>query len=200
LGRSQDSIARTAIRARASGCLSDDSLPGVALAGSGSNPSRAEAPISGSQGLPDETVGRRCHILIVEDNQADAALIRRALARAGVSAELHELNDGEKAIRFFEKADADPQAPCPRLILLDINMPRYKGGEILRHLRASRRCRNALVLVVTSSDSQRDRQEMNSLGANGYFRKPSVFEEFMRLGPEVRQLLAIGDDPSAPSV
>jgi CheY-like chemotaxis protein len=121
------------------------------------------------------------------------------LARAGVSAELHELNDGEKAIRFFEKADADPQAPCPRLILLDINMPRYKSGEILRRLRASTRCRNALVLVVTSSDAQRDREEMDSLGANGYFRKPSEFEEFMRLGPQVRELLAIGDDSAAPS-
>jgi chemotaxis family two-component system response regulator Rcp1 len=78
-------------------------------------------------------------------------------------------------------------------------MPRYKGGEILRRLRASARCRNALVLVVTSSDAQRDREEMDSLGANGYFRKPSEFEEFMRLGQQVWELLAIGDDPSAPS-
>ena len=152
-----------------------------------------EAPATGAQSLRDETVGRQRHILIIEDNKADASLIRRALAGAGVSAELHEVADGEKAIRFFENADLDPEAPCPVLVLLDINMPRYKGGEILHHLRASARCRNALVLVVTSSDSQRDREQMDRLGANGYFRKPSEFDEFMQLGPQVQQLLATSD-------
>jgi CheY-like chemotaxis protein len=170
------------------------------MAGSGSNPNPDPPPISAFQSQPGKTVGRRSRILIIEDNKADVALIRRALVRAGVSAELQELSDGEKAIRFFEKIDADPQAPSPTLILLDINMPRYKGGEILRRLRASTRCRNALVLVVTSSNSEHDREEMDSLGANGYFCKPSEFEEFMKLGQQVRQLLAISEDPSAPSV
>ena len=139
-------------------------------------------------------MNRRYHILIVDDNKADATLIRSALTTAGVTGELYELNDGEKAIRFFEKADADPQFPSPTLILLDINMPRYNGGEVLRRLRASTRCRDALVLVVTSSDSQRDREEMENLGANGYFRKPSDLEEFMKLGSKVRQLLAVGPE------
>lgn len=168
------------------------------MAASGPNPNPQEARRSAAQSLPDDKVGKRCHILIVEDNNADAALIKRALSLANVSAVLDELDDGEKAIRFFEKADADPQVPCPRLILLDLNMPRYKGGEILRHIRASARCRNALVLIVTSSDSQRDREEMRGLGANGYFRKPSQLEEFMKLGLQVRQLLAM--DPTAPDV
>jgi DNA-binding response OmpR family regulator len=61
-------------------------------------------------------------------------------------------------------------------------MPRYKGSDILRMLRASSRCANALALVVTSSDSLQDRQEMNALGADEYFRKPSEFSEFMKLG------------------
>jgi CheY-like chemotaxis protein len=157
-------------------------------------------PISDSQSVPGEGVNRQRQILIVEDSKADAALIRRALARAGVSAELQELDDGEKAIRFIESADADPEFPCPSLILLDINLPRYKGGEVLRRIRASTRCRNAPVLVVTSSDSPRDRAEMAALGASGYFCKPSQLEEFMRLGTEVRHLLEAGDDPSAPGV
>ena len=99
-------------------------------------------------------------------------------------------DDGEKTVRFFEQADADPTAPCPDLVLLDINMPRYKGGDILRRLRASTRCKDALVLIVTSSDSQRDREDMDAFGANGYFRKPSEFSEFMKLGQLVRDLLA----------
>ena len=86
--------------------------------------------------------------------------------------------------------DADPEAPRPDLVLLDINLPRYKGTEVLRNLRASSRCRDALVLVVTSSDSSRDREEMDALGANGYFRKPSEYSEFMTLGQIVRDLLA----------
>jgi len=96
---------------------------------------------------------------------------------------------------FFEQADADASSPCPDLILLDINMPRYKGGDILRKLRASARCKDALVLIVTSSDSQRDREDMEGLGANGYFRKPSEFSEFMKLGPLVRDLLARNETP-----
>ena len=76
-------------------------------------------------------------------------------------------------------------------------MPRYKGGDILRTLRASTRCADALVLVVTSSDSARDREEMDALGANGYFRKPSDFSEFMKLGQLVGELLARKDDPPA---
>jgi chemotaxis family two-component system response regulator Rcp1 len=116
-------------------------------------------------------------------------LIRQAIQKAGINAELHAVDDGEKAVRFFEQADADATAPCPDLILLDINMPRYKGGDILRRLRASPRCANTLVLVVSSSDSQGDRNEMDALGANGYFRKPSEFTEFMKLGQLVGELL-----------
>jgi DNA-binding response OmpR family regulator len=104
-------------------------------------------------------------------------------------------DDGEKAVMFFEQVDADAAAPCPDLILLDINMPRYKGGDILRKLRASARCKDALVLIVTSSDSQRDRKDMEGFGANGYFRKPSEFSEFMKLGPLVRDLLARKETP-----
>ena len=140
---------------------------------------------------------RPCQILIAEDNKSDVFLIRQALQKSGINAQIHIADDGEKTVKFFEQADADPTAPCPDLILLDINMPRYKGGDILRKLRASARCNNALVLVVTSSDSQRDREEMDAFGANGYFRKPSDFSEFMKLGQLVGELLARKDGPPA---
>jgi len=116
-------------------------------------------------------------------------LIQRALKKSGIEAQIHLAEDGEKAMKFFEQADTNAAAPCPDLVLLDINMPRYKGSDILRKLRASSRCKDALVLVVTSSDSSRDREEMDALGANGYFRKPSVFSEFMALGQMVRDVL-----------
>jgi two-component system, chemotaxis family, response regulator Rcp1 len=140
-------------------------------------------------------VRRPWHILIAEDNKSDVYLIQRALKESAIDAEVHIADDGEKAVRFLERADADATAPCPDLILLDINMPRYKGADILHKLRANSRCKNALVLIVTSSDSSRDREEMDTLGAHGYFRKPSEFLEFMRLGQIVRDLLERKDRP-----
>jgi chemotaxis family two-component system response regulator Rcp1 len=156
---------------------------------SGSNPKPDKARSSASRSRADETKSPPWHILIAEDNKADVFLIQRALKKSGIEAQVHIADDGEKAMKFFEQADADATAPCPHLILLDINMPRYKGSDILRKLRASSRCRNALVVIVTSSDSSRDREEMDALGANGYFRKPSDFSEFMALGQMVRDLL-----------
>jgi CheY-like chemotaxis protein len=159
-------------------------------AGSGSNQNPDADQSSASRSPSDNTQTRRpWHILIAEDNKSDVVLIQRALKKSGVDAQVHIADDGEKAVRFFERADSDTTAPCLDLILLDINMPRYKGGDILRKLRSSSRCKNALVLIVTSSDSSRDREEMDTLGAHGYFRKPSEFSEFMKLGLMVRDLL-----------
>lgn len=120
------------------------------------------------------------------------ALIRMALASYGIAADVHHLDDGEQAIRYFDRVDADPGESCPDLILLDINIPRYNGSEILRHLRASTRCGRSPVLVVTSSSSERDQEEMTTLGARGYFRKPSEFADFMKLGRIVQNLLTPG--------
>jgi chemotaxis family two-component system response regulator Rcp1 len=160
----------------------------TAASGSNQNPDGDRS--SASRSLSDDTSARRpWQILIAEDNKSDVFLIQRALKKSGVEAQVHIADDGEKVVRFVEQVDADPTAPCPDIILLDINMPRYKGGDILRRLRASSRCKDALVLIVTSSNSIRDREEMDALGANGYFRKPSEFSEFMVLGQMVRDLL-----------
>jgi len=164
------------------------------MAGSGSNRNRGEDRTSASLSrLEEGGASRTRHILIAEDNRSDVFLIREALKRSQVDAQIHVVDDGEKTLRFLDQADADASAPCPDLILLDINLPRYRGGEILRHLRVSPRCANALVLIVTSSDSHRDREEMDSLGANGYFRKPSELSEFMKLGQLVREMLGLAE-------
>jgi CheY-like chemotaxis protein len=165
------------------------------VAASGSNPNPDADPRSASQSLSEqEDALRPWQILVAEDSKSDVFLIRQALDTSGINAQIYIADDGEKTVRFFEHADANT-APCPDLILLDINMPRYKGGDILRRLRASSRCAGALVIIVTSSDSQRDRDEMNALGANGYFRKPSEFSEFMKLGQLVRDVLAQNQGP-----
>jgi two-component system, chemotaxis family, response regulator Rcp1 len=137
----------------------------------------------------------------VEDNRSDVFLIRTALASANLEVALHVFPDGEKATRFFEDVDADDSIPCPALVILDINLPKKHGGEVLQQMRKSRRCSEARVVVVTSSDSAVDRSRMANLGIDGYFRKPSDFEEFMKLGEVVRALLrsVSGSGSASPS-
>jgi CheY-like chemotaxis protein len=163
------------------------------MAGSGSNPSpgkdRPSVSPSPSEGAEE---GQRRLILIAEDSRADLFLTREALA--GLDVEIQVATDGEKALEFLKRAEVDANAPCPDLIILDINLPRRRGGDILRAMRGFARCRNVKVLIVTSSDSSSDREEMDRLGTNGYFHKPSNYREFMKLGGIVRRLL---DEDSA---
>jgi CheY-like chemotaxis protein len=129
------------------------------------------------------------HVLIVEDNDSDVFLIREALTATGLFLSVHLAKDGEQALRFLDEAENSAQAPCPALVVLDINLPKVQGGDVLRHLRELSRCQGTKVLVVSTSDSTHDRNRMMKLGANGYFRKPSQYDEFMKLSDVVTALL-----------
>ena len=129
---------------------------------------------------------------MIEDNKADLFLIREAIEGAQLGARLQVIHDGETAVQYFEQVERDASVPCPALVLIDINLPRKNGAEVLRYLRSTKRCSDALVLVVTSSDAAYDRERMASFGANGYFRKPSDYEQFMKLGDIIRGLLSAG--------
>lgn len=122
---------------------------------------------------------------------------------AHANAELHVVTDGEKAIRFIDDSD-DNSKHCPALVVLDLNLPKKTGIEVLEHLRNSRTCRDAAVLIVTSSDSDKDKAETTRMGANGYFRKPSSYDAFMKLGEVVREMLAAqalrSDSPGKPDL
>jgi len=129
----------------------------------------------------------------VEDNRPDVFLIREAIRSANVDAHLEVLADGEQVLRYIDTLDRDEAAQCPELIILDINLPRRSGGEVLQRLRKSAKCADTIVLVVTSSDSASDREAVAKFGVNEYFRKPSEFDDFMKLGPIVKNLLGGGD-------
>jgi len=131
-------------------------------------------------------------ILVIEDSKTDQYLIREALKAAEVGAQIHLVKDGLEATQFIDAADSDPEAPCPDLILLDMNLPKKNGDDVLKHLRASQRCKNTPVLIVSSSDAPRDRAAVNDLSIAGYFRKPSDLAEYMKLGPLVKRLLEAG--------
>ena len=96
--------------------------------------------------------------------------------------------DGEQAISFIARAEQDASAPQPDILLLDINLPRRTGFEILESVRASRRWKDVPVLVFTSSDDPADRLRADTLNAM-YFRKPPSLKEFMMLGGRIKDLL-----------
>lgn len=129
------------------------------------------------------------HVLLVEDNPADADLVEVAFAEARLDCSLSVIRDGLQAADLIERLDADPSRPCPDMILLDLNLPKVTGMELLSKLRSSPRCRNTKVLVISSSNAPADRERSIKLGASDYFRKPSDLDQFMKLGPLVRTLL-----------
>lgn len=127
------------------------------------------------------------HILLAEDNRGDVLLIRRALDEHQIEHHLHVVTDGEEALRFVARMGKPGQEPCPDLMLLDLNLPKVSGGEVLREFRAHPECETTPVIVITSSDSSKDHALVAALGVSRYFRKPMDFDSFMQLGAIVRE-------------
>jgi chemotaxis family two-component system response regulator Rcp1 len=140
---------------------------------------------------------RRFQILVVEDAEPDVFLVREALEQSGLEFDLHVLDDGEKALDFIDRVDRGDNVPRPNLLLLDLNLPKRSGGQVLERVRQSRVCGDVPVVILTSSDSPKDKSQAAHFRATEYFRKPSRLEEFMRLGPLVRGLLG-AEDRSSP--
>ena len=125
-------------------------------------------------------------ILLGEDNPADVYLIRQALEENGISYNL------KVAVHGGEVLDAIVSKPTriPDLIVLDLNLPRHEGLEILKLIRESNDLSRVPVVILTSSDSPRDRLAASALGADCYIRKPSNLDDFMDIGKTFSNLLS----------
>jgi CheY-like chemotaxis protein len=135
-------------------------------------------------------------VLLAEDSPADVYIVQRSLKKHLPDFEFVVVDDGEKAIRLIDSLDAgdtgnagDP-GRCPAIAILDLNLPRKGGREVLQHLRRSRKCAAIPVIVLTSSDSHVDRSDAARLGATVYFCKPIDLEKFMEIGQIVKDTLA----------
>jgi DNA-binding response OmpR family regulator len=128
------------------------------------------------------------NLLLAEDNLPDALLVREAIRMEGLPVEIHAATDGEQAVEFILRAENDPDAPCPDILLLDLNLPKLDGFEVVRRIRAGTRCKNLVVLIVTSSDSPSDRKKAAEFGLE-YFRKPTSYQEFLKLGAVVKRCM-----------
>jgi two-component system response regulator len=121
-------------------------------------------------------------ILLVEDNPDDVDLTRRAFQRAGVTQPLEVVEDGVEALDYLFARGAYAGRvgqPLPTLVLLDLKLPRLDGHEVLRQIRANTLTRFLPVVVLTSSDEQRDLVVSYSQGCNSYVRKPVSYNELV---------------------
>jgi len=120
-------------------------------------------------------------ILLVEDSPDDEALTIRALKKNKLLNEVFVAHDGAEALSFLfgdETRGARSAGRLPELILLDLNLPKVNGLEVLRRIRADERTKMLPVVILTTSDEDRDRVESYKLSANSYIRKPVDFEQF----------------------
>jgi len=128
-------------------------------------------------------------VLLADDNPSDVYLIREALREHAVDCLLHVVTDGKDALGVITGETAGADTGSISLIILDLNLPRHDGIEILQKLRESVTLEHVPVVVLTSSDSPRDRLLANQLGATRYLRKPSSLDDFLSLGAIFKDLL-----------
>jgi CheY-like chemotaxis protein len=126
-------------------------------------------------------------ILLAEDNPADVYLIREALKEHGIQCPVHVVWDGKEVLQYIAEAgSAERQLG---LVILDLNLPRHDGIEVLQRLRQTEGLSHVPVVVLTSSDSPRDRVVASEFGATCYLRKPFNLEQFLSLGGVFKNLL-----------
>ena len=119
------------------------------------------------------------HILLVEDNPGDVRLTVEALRGAKVANQLHVVGDGEEAIEFLRREGRHTDAPRPDIVLLDLNLPRLDGRDVLADIKADPDLAKIPIIVLTSSTAERDIQQAYELHANCYISKPVDFTEFI---------------------
>ncbi len=128
-------------------------------------------------------------ILLVEDSPADQELTRRAFLDTLFQVDLRVVNDGEEALDYLHRRGAyrsSESSPTPNLVLLDLNLPRMDGREVLSHMRQEDVFAGIPVVILTSSDDEREVKKGYELGCNSYVTKPTTFEGFVIM---IRNLL-----------
>jgi len=132
----------------------------------------------------------RWNIVLVEDHDPDVFLIKEALVAHRIECEITHFRDSEEAVKRLCNGQPSELIPVPDLILLDLNMPRIPGIEVLKCIRETARLRQVPVAILTSSHSPIDRREAAMAGATIYIRKQPVLDEFLNtVGATVSKLL-----------
>jgi chemotaxis family two-component system response regulator Rcp1 len=123
--------------------------------------------------------GEPVQILLVEDSPGDVNLTREALRGAKIANELHVVGDGEAALAYLRQEGANAGSPRPHLVLLDLNLPRMDGRDVLAAMKADPSLKSIPVVVLTTSSAEVDVLKAYELHANSYVTKPVSFDEFI---------------------
>ena len=124
---------------------------------------------------------------------ADARLVREALENSAIACELVVITNGQRAVEFIEDSDSG-SGLCPQLAIVDLNLPKKSGAEVVKRMRASATYKDVPVVVLTSSNNQIDRENAKSIGVSRYIVKPSRLSEILELGCVFRDLLGLSND------
>ena len=145
-----------------------------------------------SQGVSMENASavRAARILVIEDNRSDVFLLERALNQQDLRFELVHLLSGGEALAFIRRQGAYADADIPDLILVDLNLSKYTGEDILREIRSTEHLGAVPVCVWSSSRSRRDEALLKELGVSLFITKPSGLDQFMEIGKILKELLA----------
>jgi CheY-like chemotaxis protein len=128
-----------------------------------------------------ESTRRTIEVLMIEDNPGDARLAREALKESPLPTRLSVVADGDAGLDFLRRRQAHAAAPRPDLILLDLNLPGKSGREVLAEIKADPDLRRIPVVVLTSSQADKDVRDSYDLHANCYVTKPVDLDQFLRV-------------------
>jgi chemotaxis family two-component system response regulator Rcp1 len=131
--------------------------------------------------MENPTVGRPIEILLVEDNPADVRLTVESLKEGKVCNILHVVEDGEEAISFLQKKGKYADKPHPDLIILDLNLPKKSGHEVLAEIKGDDELKRIPVVVLSASKAEKDIHRSYSLHANCYITKPVDLDQFIHV-------------------
>nr|WP_156756007.1 response regulator [Actinokineospora pegani] len=131
--------------------------------------------------MTDPTGMKIIDVLLVEDDDGDVLMTREAFEHYKIRNTLHVVRDGEQAVRFLRRDDEYADAPRPDLILLDLNLPRFDGRQVLAEIKADSTLRSIPVVVLTTSEAEEDILRSYELHANAYVTKPVDFDRFIEV-------------------
>jgi DNA-binding response OmpR family regulator len=141
--------------------------------------------------LKNPSVVRAARLLVIEDNSSDVYLLERALKQQDLRFELLHLMKGGEALTFIRRQGAYADAATPDLILLDLNLSKYSGEDILREIQSARHLGGVPVCVWSSSRSRRDEALLKDLGVSQFITKPAGLDHFLEIGKIIKDLLAV---------
>jgi two-component system, chemotaxis family, response regulator Rcp1 len=142
---------------------------------------------------------RPLDVLLVEDSPGDVRLTQEAFRKVNSSVRLHVATDGIEAMSFLQRQGTNAASPRPHLVLMDLNMPRMDGREVLAHIKSDDGLKTIPIVILTTSDTIEDIEKTYQLRANCYLCKPVELEDFEDLVKHINDFWLTGAKPSAKS-